>query len=176
VDRRSVLIAQLPRGRRTLPGRWLRDVHCGLAPVAGSLAAVPRAARIATALAEVAGGEHGPRRLTDAWPALVAARLAELGEALAADVLTGVDRAGRHERDRLLETVSVYLRRGSVGRAAAELFCHRNTVLNRIRRFAHLTGCDVTRPEQAALAMVALACRDASAAVQVPEPAEPTTL
>jgi hypothetical protein len=162
VDRRSVLIAPLPRASGAVPSRWLRGVPCGVAPVAGSLTAVPRAVRIAAELADVtAGTVDGPRRLADAWPAVVAARLGEPGEALAAEILSAVDSVGPHERDRLLETVSAYLGSGSVGPVAAELFCHRNTVLNRLRRFAELTGCDVTRPEAAALAIVALSCRAA---------------
>jgi hypothetical protein len=159
VDRRSVLLAQLPDAAATVPARWLRDVPCGLAPIAGSLREVPRAVRLAAELADTLDDSaSGPHRLTDAWPDLVANRLDELGSALAAEVLSTVDKVGKVERARLLETVSAYLRSGSVGAVASELFCHRNTVLNRLRRFAELTGCDITRPDHAALTLVATAC------------------
>ncbi|MGO3280856.1 MAG: helix-turn-helix domain-containing protein, partial [Brevibacterium aurantiacum] len=37
---------------------------------------------------------------------------------------------------------------------AAELFCHRNTVANRLRRFADLTGVDPMIPAEAARLVV----------------------
>ncbi|TWE14618.1 PucR-like helix-turn-helix protein [Prauserella muralis] len=160
VERRPVLIVQLPPGIGEVPARWLRGVPCGLAPVAASLTEVPKAVRTAVELAALPSGEPGPRGLTDVWPALVATRLGELGEALAAEVLSGLDGTGTRERERLVETAMAYLRSGSVGDVAGALFCHRNTVLNRLRRLTELTGCDVTRPEQAALLRVALAARE----------------
>jgi DNA-binding PucR family transcriptional regulator len=41
-----------------------------------------------------------------------------------------------------------------VSESAAELFCHRNTLTNRLRRFADLTGIDPTVPEQSARLVV----------------------
>ncbi|MDI2027524.1 helix-turn-helix domain-containing protein [Saccharopolyspora sp. TS4A08] len=158
VDRRPVLIAQLPSGTTAVPSRWLHDVPCGLAPVARTLAGVPRAVRIAAELAGTEVAEAGPRGLTDAWASVVAGRLGETGDALAAEVFGRVRGIGAGERARLLETAACYLRTGSAGAVAAELYCHRNTVLNRLRRIAELTGCDLTRPEQAALFAVAREC------------------
>lgn len=163
VDRRPVLIAQLPAGTAEIPPRWLREVPCGLAPVARALTGVPRAVRIAVELAGTGAAETGPRALTDVWPSLVAGRLGELGDALAGGVFTSLRGTGASERTRLLETAAAYLRTGSAGAVAAELYCHRNTVLNRLRRIDDLTGCDLTKPDQAALFAVADACRgDAS--------------
>ena len=53
------------------------------------------------------------------------------------------------------EAVRSYLRTGNIAETARELFCHRNTVTNRLRRFHELTGIDLTVPEQAARAVVA---------------------
>ncbi|MFT4052760.1 MAG: helix-turn-helix domain-containing protein [Microbacterium sp.] len=61
-----------------------------------------------------------------------------------------------HERDRIVETLEEYFATGSVQRTAQRLFCHRNTVLNRLARFTELTGLDVTIPRDAATAMIAL--------------------
>jgi hypothetical protein len=158
VDRRPVLIAQLPAGTSDVPPRWLQNVPCGLAPVARTLAGVPRAVRIAAELAGTRAAETGPRALTDAWSSVVAGRLGELGDALAAEVFGRMRGIGAGERSRLLETAATYLRTGSAGAVAAELYCHRNTVLNRLRRIADLTGCDLTRPDQAARFAVADAC------------------
>ncbi len=41
---------------------------------------------------------------------------------------------------------------------AQTLFCHRNTVLNRLSRFTELTGLDPTRLVDAASIVVALGC------------------
>ncbi|MPZ29194.1 MAG: hypothetical protein GEV12_23075 [Micromonosporaceae bacterium] len=49
---------------------------------------------------------------------------------------------------------------GSVQQVATRLYCHRNTVVNRLRRFAELTGCDVTVPDQAVLAQAVLSWDD----------------
>ncbi|WP_309072612.1 helix-turn-helix domain-containing protein [Arthrobacter sp.] len=40
--------------------------------------------------------------------------------------------------------------------AAGELYCHRNTVLNRLARFGQLTSFDSTNPEDAATVIAAL--------------------
>lgn len=158
VDRRPVLIAQLPAGVTAVPQRWLQEVPCGLAPVARTLAGVPRAVRIAAELAGTRAAEAGPRALPDVWSAVAAGRLGELGGALAAVVFGRMRGIGAGERSRLLETAAAYLRTGSAGAVAGELYCHRNTVLNRLRRIDELTGCDLTRPDQAALFTVARAC------------------
>jgi PucR C-terminal helix-turn-helix domain len=59
------------------------------------------------------------------------------------------------ERERIHETVVAYLATGNAQTTATQLYCHRNTVLNRLSRFAELTGIDVTIPRQAAKAVIA---------------------
>ncbi|WP_418956478.1 PucR family transcriptional regulator [Streptomyces tritici] len=64
----------------------------------------------------------------------------ELAERLVVRHLDGVLRSGA-ERKVLLETLRVWLDTGcSASRTADRLYCHRNTVLNRIGRVAELTG------------------------------------
>jgi DNA-binding PucR family transcriptional regulator len=47
----------------------------------------------------------------------------------------------------LIETLRAFFEAdGSVAVAAERLFCHRNTVLNRVRRVEGLTGLDLARP------------------------------
>jgi hypothetical protein len=136
----------------------LGDVRCAVAPVAAGLAAVPDAAHIAQELCDVLPTEAtGPSTLADAWVLVAGARLGDLRSAIADSVLAGIDSAPRAERDRLVETVLAYARSGSVQQTAGALFCHRNTVVNRLRRFADLTGRQMTTPVDAALVLVALA-------------------
>lgn len=135
----------------------LHDVTCGVAPVAAELCEVPQRARVAQEIADVLpAGHRGPLGLTDAWTLLAAARLGDVATAVARSALHGLDDVQDGERRRLTETVLAYARTGSVRQTAAELFCHRNTVVNRLRRFAELTGRDVTAPADAALVLVAL--------------------
>lgn len=62
---------------------------------------------------------------------------------------------GPVERASVEEAVRSYLRTGNIAETARDLFCHRNTVTNRLRRFHELTGIDLTVPAQAARAVVA---------------------
>jgi hypothetical protein len=136
----------------------LGDVRCAVAPVAPGLAAVPEAARVAQEVCDVLPpGATGPSTLAEAWVPLAGARLGDLGPAIASSVLAGLDSAPRGERERLVETVLAYARSGSVQQTATALFCHRNTVVNRLRRFADLTGRQMTTPADAAVVLVALA-------------------
>lgn len=105
----------------------------------------------------------GPRRLEDSWLDVLVQRAEGFGRDLADDVLSGLDAetvpAG--ETRRLLDTVRSHLAgTGSVADTAAALYCHRNTIQQRINRFAELTGRDVRRPEDAALVALALRARD----------------
>jgi hypothetical protein len=69
------------------------------------------------------------------WARLAARSLNAAGNPILADVETALSACGPVERERLVEAVQVYLASGSIGASAAELFCHRNTVANRLRRF-----------------------------------------
>jgi hypothetical protein len=63
--------------------------------------------------------------------------------------------------EELVQTLEVYLRRGSRRPAASELHVHPNTVDYRLRRVAELTGLDPTRIEHVTLLAAALAARRA---------------
>jgi DNA-binding PucR family transcriptional regulator len=70
----------------------------------------------------------------------LAARLARL-------VLGPVLDLAADERDELLHTLTVWLDEGgSTSRASERLFCHRNTVRNRLQRIEHLTGRALAEP------------------------------
>ncbi|MFE3449515.1 PucR family transcriptional regulator [Nonomuraea sp. NPDC059194] len=154
-----VLIAELPPATGAVPSRWLHDVPCAVAPVANGLAMVPDMVRVAEAIAATLDGEvTGAVALSDAWMPVAAARLGPIAGMLAEAVLSGLDPLPPYERDRLLETVIAYCRTGSIAATTRDLYCHRNTVLNRLNRFADLTGYQPTRPMDAATVLFALRC------------------
>ncbi|WP_307796837.1 PucR family transcriptional regulator [Actinomadura barringtoniae] len=60
-------------------------------------------------------------------------------------------------RDVLLDTFATWLEcDGSAAAAAPLLYCHHNTVLNRLRRLERLTGCALTRPRDLVELVLAL--------------------
>jgi hypothetical protein len=135
----------------------LAGVACGVGPLARGLARVPRAVRVAEQVAAALPARGGgPSRLSDTAVAVAARSLAGLRDAVADDVLHAVLALTPPERDRLLETFDVYAGTGSVAVTAERTFCHRNTVLNRMRRLTECTGLDVTVPAQAAVLLLAV--------------------
>jgi DNA-binding PucR family transcriptional regulator len=84
--------------------------------------------------------------------------LSDTAADLVAVELAGLVDVPARERERLLAVVRAYTATGSVADVAARLYCHRNTVLNRLRRFTELTGRDVTVPADAAVVLLALEC------------------
>lgn len=60
-------------------------------------------------------------------------------------------------RQRLIETVTMFLATGSIKVTADRLFCHRNTIVKRLASFEDLVGLDLAVPREAALAVLALA-------------------
>jgi hypothetical protein len=138
----------------------LGGTRCGVAPVALGLAEVPRAVRIAREIADVLPPDAtGPHDLRTAWMHLAGARLGDLTPHLAGAVLGGLDAAPEAERERLMTTALAFARTGSAQRCAEELYCHRNTVMNRLHRLAELTGLDLALPHDAALFLVAVSGR-----------------
>lgn len=88
------------------------------------------------------------------WARLAARSLNAAGNPILADVESALAACGPVERERLVEAVCAYLASGSIGDSATALFCHRNTVANRLRRFADLTGVDPMIPAEAARLVV----------------------
>ncbi|TWF79711.1 PucR-like helix-turn-helix protein [Pseudonocardia hierapolitana] len=156
--RHVVLIARWEGGTGAPVRAALAGVPCGVGPLAHGLANVPRSARIAGEIVDVSPRADGPCELADAWLPLAAARLEDAAAELVGSELAGLADVPVRERDRLLAAVRAYLATGSVAQVAARLYCHRNTVLNRLRRFTELTGRDVTVPADAAVVLLALQC------------------
>ncbi|MBL3699214.1 helix-turn-helix domain-containing protein [Leucobacter luti] len=156
------------REQRATDG-WRRDAP-GIGGYVGDvqgLAGVPGAARVAREVAR-----HAPRvplvlaTEEEVWPTVARAHLAGVFPRYTEAIDAALRTVSEHERGRLLEAVGSYLATGSVKETAERLFCHRNTVINRLRAFAELTGFDPTVPRDAAWITVALAPEPARAIMQ----------
>lgn len=90
------------------------------------------------------------------WTQLARARLSPVAEAFSRDVLDSLGQFSEREMNLQIETVRIFLRVGSVTEISRTMFCHRNTVINRLRRFADSTGLDVSQPLGASAAHFAL--------------------
>lgn len=145
------------KGEDTQPIRKLLSGSvCGLAPVIHGFSGLARACRLAIEIVELnAAGAHGPAELKDLWLPFLASRLRDAAPELVQSVLAGFDTVSEAEQQRLTEVVWAFARSGSISKTAAQTYCHRNTVLNRLRRLEELTGHDITVPADAALLLLA---------------------
>jgi PucR C-terminal helix-turn-helix domain len=142
------------------PGAQPPDVglRCGHAPDADGLAAVPAMARTARhILRALPPGHDGPATMRDVWDRIAAEQMRHTAPDFLGVPLARLASVPAQERARIVETARSYLATGSVATTASALYCHRNTVMTRMRRFRELTGLDLTIPREAALATVLLA-------------------
>lgn len=94
-----------------------------------------------TALATLPVGRAGVVALEDVLPAALLIAQPDLGQRLVHVVLGDVLALPGPDRDLMLETMRAWLAaEGSPSATAAALYCHRNTVLNRLRRIEILIG------------------------------------
>lgn len=138
----------------------LADLQLGISQSATSLSALGGMWQLASELADLA--TPGKAATVAAfWPVLATRRLGPIAAGFARDALVALRAISSDERALLIEAVSVYGESGSASVAAKTLFCHRNTVMNRLARFAQLTSLDVTVPNDAATAALLLAAHRA---------------
>ncbi|MEE1754574.1 PucR family transcriptional regulator [Streptomyces sp. SP18CS02] len=132
----------------------------GIGSAVEGLAAVGEARRLAETALGICPDSGGTVLLDDHLPAALVVRAPALGTALAERALGPLLRLDGTDRDLLLDTLAAWLDcDGSAQRAGARLYCHRNTVLNRLRRCEQLTGRSLTRPRdvvEISLALTAL--------------------
>ncbi|MER5933419.1 helix-turn-helix domain-containing protein [Streptomyces sp. NPDC002054] len=120
----------------------------GISPVVDGLTELGRARRLAeTALRTCGPEDRALVRLTDRLPTALVVRQPELAAELVASVLGPLLELDPADRAVLLDTLDAWLAsEGSAGRAATRLYCHRNTVFNRLRRLEQLTSHSLSRP------------------------------
>ncbi|MFE3515707.1 PucR family transcriptional regulator [Streptomyces sp. NPDC059166] len=148
-------LALLAEGLTAPPG-----TRVGISSVVQGLASVGDARRLAETALRACPASGGTVLLDEHLPAALVVTSPGLGTALADRVLGPLDRIDPADRDVLIETLTAWLDSdGSAQRAGTKLYCHRNTVLNRLRRFEQLTGRCLTRPSDAVEVSLALTAR-----------------
>ena len=135
-------------------------VDCSISPGITGLANVPAAVRTVRAIAAVRPSNYsGAFVLAHAWARMFVTDTGDVGAMFADEVIGPIALLPPAELDLLVRTLREYLSSGSVTGTAAALYCHRNTVINRLNRFTSLTGYDITVPSQAAAVFLALEYR-----------------
>ncbi|WP_162943605.1 helix-turn-helix domain-containing protein [Arthrobacter celericrescens] len=139
-----------------LPRPGIADVACGLVSDVQGLSNVVPASHTAAALARLVIREDtSPLTVSRCWTRLARDMMREAGLDLRAEVNGALAKLKEPERERLEETAREYMRNGSTAETATLLYCHRNTILNRLNRFREVTGIDLLVPERAAQLVVA---------------------
>lgn len=116
----------------------------GISPPVDDLADLAQAHQWAETAAAAAAIQPGVALLDEHLPAALLVSEPLLTRRLRTRVEQGLEVLDDDDRTRLLDTVDAYLATNlSVRDAAERLFCHRNTVRNRLHRFEELTGHDL---------------------------------
>ncbi|MCI3222328.1 CdaR family transcriptional regulator [Streptomyces sp. NP-1717] len=148
-------LAALAAGLTVPPG-----VRVGIGSAVTGLAALGEARGLAATALRACPRDGGVVLLDEHLPAALVVSSSRLGAALAGRVLGPLDRLDPADRDLLVDTLRTWLEAdGSAQRAGTRLYCHRNTVLNRLRRFEQLTGRSLARPSDVVEISLALAAR-----------------
>lgn len=148
--RRDVLVAHL--GDRPLdalvsaldagPG-----MRIGVSPVVQGLENLPRARDMAGLALRTCRGDGEVARLDARLPDGLLVSRPDLSAELALRVLRPLYDLEPADRETLIDTLGVWIDKGgSAVQAARHMLCHRNTVLNRLRRFEQITGLELSRP------------------------------
>lgn len=159
-EMRGVLVAFRQQPARRPWSESLAQIPCGYVGAIDGLVGIPQAARSAAVLAKTASAERQQLvTIEDAWMEVAAAQVDSVFPGFRQHVLSRLGTCPPRDRQRLEEVVHHYAETGSIKDTAARLYCHRNTVINRLRSFQELSGLDVTIPNDMALALFALAVR-----------------
>ncbi|PPS73747.1 PucR family transcriptional regulator [Streptomyces sp. MH60] len=149
-----------PHEPATAPPVPVPGLRIGVGSPVDGLAAVGDARRLADTALAICPATGGTVRLADQLPAALVVSSPELGRALAEKVLGPLLRLEPADREVLLDTLTTWLDcDGSAQRAGERLYCHRNTVLNRLRRCEQLTGRSLARPADVVEFSLALTAR-----------------
>ncbi|MFE6821605.1 PucR family transcriptional regulator [Streptomyces sp. NPDC057690] len=136
------------------------SARTGVSTAVSGLAAVGDARRLADIALDMCPPTGGTIRLTEHLPAALVVSTPDLGAALVERVLGPLSGLEPADEAVLLDTLATWLAcDGSAQRAGERLYCHRNTVLNRLRRYEQLTGRSLSRPADLVEISLALTAR-----------------
>jgi hypothetical protein len=154
-------LAKIATASPSMPGR-----RTGISLVVEGISELGRARRLAELAVRTVTTRDGTACLAERLPAALLTARPDLARELSTRVLGPVLALDKVSRDMLLDTFAAWLEAdGSALRTAAALFCHRNTVLNRMRRLERLTQRSLSAPNdlvELALALEAFGLRTAS--------------
>ncbi|MFC8371490.1 MULTISPECIES: helix-turn-helix domain-containing protein [unclassified Streptomyces] len=143
-----------------VPEEQAAGVRVGVSSAVEGLSAVGEARRLADTALGLCPEQGGTVRLTEHLPAALVVSSPELGAALAERLLGPLAHLEPADAEVLLDTLATWLAcDGSAQRASRRLYCHRNTVLNRLRRYEQLTGRSLSRPTDLVEITLALTAR-----------------
>ena len=130
----------------------------GVAASRDGLAGFPSAFQLATRAAEtVPRGHSGVVSVSSRLPEVLLAGSPQVAPLLVAETLGPILSMPDGTAGTLLDTLAALLRHdGSPTHAAADLFCHRNTVIYRIKQIEQLTGRSLADPRDKMLLGLAL--------------------
>jgi hypothetical protein len=121
----------------------------GVSLAVDGLASLWRGRQLAELAARTITDGHGVACLQHRMIAALLASGPDLANELSGQVLAPLLELNRADRDLLLDTFTAWLAvGGSVRHAALPLYCHRNTVLNRLRRLEKLTRRSLSAPKE----------------------------
>ncbi|MFF4656011.1 PucR family transcriptional regulator [Streptomyces sp. NPDC001381] len=147
-------------GPGTAGGDVAGSARAGVSTSVSGLAAVGDARRLADTALAMCPQSGGTIRLTEHLPAALVVSAPELGAALVDRALGLLGALEPADEAVLLDTLATWLAcDGSAQRAGERLYCHRNTVLNRLRRYEQLTGRSLSRPTDLVEITLALTAR-----------------
>lgn len=138
---------------QSAPGRWRRQAggRGGYVDDVQGLAGVPEAARVALEIAQ----HVLPKPILfaterDIWPIAARKHVTKLFPRFGAQVRNQLQELPEVDRKHIVDCTVEYLRTGSVKLTSERLYCHRNTVIKRLKSFSDATGFDSTVPKDAA--------------------------
>ena len=130
----------------------------GVSDVVDGAAAAGVAYRLAeTAVRTLPAGASRVVSIDERLPEALLSNSPEISSRLVGQSLGGLLELPQDEREVLLDTLAAFLATdGSPTRAADALYCHRNTVMHRLRRIESVTGRKLTDPRSRLLWQLAL--------------------
>jgi hypothetical protein len=152
-SRRAVVVELLQRQATT---------RVGVSPLFNDLTDTAQALRYArVALNTRSGRSGGVTVFEDSLLAVAAVSAPEVTNKVAAVIFSQFDDLSSDEKALLFQTFGVWLaQKGSTADAAAQLYCHPNTVRHRLRRIEARTGRSLAVPDQLAELCLAYEIRE----------------